>query len=194
MYVVFSAKIVFRSCCTELRKHIGTSHRQVVARPRQQLVKGSVFSWLRLSRRVCRLRGVRCCWLLVWFLGFRSLGTLFLILVRCRFRLQLLFPLARISGKAGSSMPPSRAGSAYRRPGCVRRVSSTRRPAKPEVVESSGGIAGGSHVEGAAADPTRAQLRTLFMHSAVPMVGFGKSWQDIGYRALELPWRRHHWM
>ena len=47
-------------------------------------------------------------------------------------------------------------------------------------MESSGITRGGSNVEGGAAaavaaDPTRAQLRTLFMHSAVPMVGFGES-------------------
>lgn len=84
------------------------------------------------------------------------------------------YPLARVSRKAGGSVLPSSVGGAYRPPGCVRRVSSTGRPAKPEVVQSGGGITSSSHVEGAA-DPTRAQLRTLFMHSAVPMVGFGES-------------------
>lgn len=75
-----------------------------------------------------------------------------------------------------------------RRPGSARGISSNTRllqPAGPtSAIPAAGARNGGNGARGAiigasedqaAKRPTRAQLRTLFVHSAVPMVGFGES-------------------
>lgn len=81
-----------------------------------------------------------------------------------------------------SSLPraPVAQGASHRPPACVRFVASSAKTESVQISGGSGVIASGSKKAGAGeplgAVPTRAQLRTLFMHSAVPMVGFGEAW------------------
>ena len=68
---------------------------------------------------------------------------------------------------------------------------SSAKTAKSEAVQISGesGVTGCGSKAGEALlgeAPTRAQLRTLFMHSAVPMVGFGEP--SRGLDALDSSW------
>lgn len=77
----------------------------------------------------------------------------------------------------------------YRGPeACARCASSTAKPAAGHISSGSGVIAIGSTVEHADLPraPSRAQLKTLFMHSAVPMVGFGEAFD--GLVLLEIYW------
>ncbi|CAM9661078.1 unnamed protein product [Ectocarpus sp. 13 AM-2016] len=100
---------------------------------------------------------------------------------------EVLQAIARNGGlvhfsKIRCQRPASATGFAFGapscRPVCARRVFSTAKRAKRGRRESGGttfntSAAAAVEAAAAAAPPTQAQLRTLFMHSAVPMVGFG---------------------
>lgn len=92
-----------------------------------------------------------------------------------------------------SSLPraPVAQGASHRPPACVRFVASSAKTESVQISGGSGVIASGSKKAGAGETqggvPTRAQLRTLFMHSAVPMVGFGEASHTCRCCGFELP-------